>query len=276
MRTRYRKILVAAGAALASMALLASAAEAATPAPPYQDFAGCPSRAENHFVAECFKYTFTGGHIDFGNREVPVTNPIVFRGGSEQITGNYIANGEGGIVPVKQTVPGGLIGMTGLNWLDEAIASKEQLKLYATVELAGTPGSISEFPLILPVKIHLQNPALGSNCYLGSNASPLTLDLTAGTTNPPSPTEPITGELAGGFEAEAERPEVLTTSAPGKLVENAYAVPGANGCQLKVGPFTVPIDELVDAAYKFPTTAGADTTELNYSLSVVDPGVVYP
>src|SRR6185312_7649041 len=84
MRTRYRKILVAAGATLASMALLASAADAATPAPPYEDFAGCPSRAEVPFVASCVKYTFNGGSIGLGNREIPVTNPIVLHGGYEQ------------------------------------------------------------------------------------------------------------------------------------------------------------------------------------------------
>jgi hypothetical protein len=262
MRTRYRKILVAAGATLASMALLASAADAATPAPPYEDFAGCPSRAENHFVAECIKYTFSGGEIGFGNREVPVTNPIVLRGGSEQITGNFISNDEGGIVPVKQTVPGGLIGLTGLPWLDEALGSKEQLKLYATVELAGTPSSISEFPFVVPVKIHLQNPALGSNCYVGSNAAPINLKLAPGT-------------LAGGFESEAGRPEVLTTVEPGELVDSNYAVSGANGCQLKIGPFSVPIDELVDAAYELPATAGTNSTALDYTLSIVDPGVVY-
>src|SRR5262245_24652452 len=111
MRTRYRKILVAAGAALASMALLASAAEATTPAPPYEDFAGCPTHAENEFVASCIKYTLSGGKIGLGNREIPVTNPIVLRGGSEQITSKFIYNSEGGIVPVQQTVPGGLIGL---------------------------------------------------------------------------------------------------------------------------------------------------------------------
>ena len=62
MRTRYRKILVAAAlTALALTAIFATAANAATPAPPYQDFAGCPSRAENPFVAECIKFTFSNG-----------------------------------------------------------------------------------------------------------------------------------------------------------------------------------------------------------------------
>lgn len=276
MRTRYRKILVAAGATLASMALLASAAEAAKPAPPYEDFAGCPSKAENPFVASCIKYTFSSGEIGIGSREIPVTNPIVLRGGYEQISGDFIYNEEGGIVPVQQTVPGGLIGMTSLPWLDEILGSKEQLKLYATVELAGNPGSVSEPTFTLPVKVHLENPALGSSCYVGSSESPIDLDLTTGTTSPPAPNEPITGKAAGRLKAEAGRTSVKTSSAPGEYVDNAYAVPGANGCQLKLGPFHVPIDELVDAAYGLPAAAGANTAILDYTISTVNPTVIYP
>ena len=120
MRKRHRKILIAAAlSALASMAMLASAADAATPAPPYQDFAGCPNQAEQQFVGECIKYEFTGGHISFGNRDLPITNTIVLRGAFESVTGAFVFDYEGGIVPVRQTVPGGVIGMTGLKWLDE-------------------------------------------------------------------------------------------------------------------------------------------------------------
>lgn len=264
MRTRYRKILVAAAlTALALTAIFASAANAATPAPPYQDFAGCPSRAENPFVAECIKFTFDNGEIGIGNREVPLTNPIVLRGGVEQITGNFIYNAEGGIVPVQQTVPGGLIGLTGLKGLDEAVANNQQLKLYATVELAGNPGSVSEEPFTLPVKIHLQNQLLGSNCYVGSAANPIDLNLES--TAAPE-----------GIEAEAGRPEVFTTTSPGTYADNSYAVPGANGCQLTIGSFHLPIDELVNAAYDLPSAAGHNSTTFDYGFSVVEPTVVYP
>jgi hypothetical protein len=276
MRTRYRRILVAAGAALASMAMLASAAEAAKPAAPYEDFAGCPSHAEKPFVAACLKFTFGSGSIQIGKRQIPVTNPIVLRGGFEQETGNFLNNGEGGIVPVRQTVPGGLIGLTGFSWLDEVLGSKEQLKLYATVELAGNPGSVNEEVFALPVKIHLENPALGSSCYVGSTASSINLGLTPFTTSPPAPNKPISGEPAGEPVAEKSRPAVSTSSAPGKLVDNGYAVPGASGCSLKIGPFQVPIDEVVDSAYGLPAAAGTNTTTLGYTTSTVAPEVVYP
>jgi hypothetical protein len=114
MRLRYRRLLIAVGTALAAMALLAPVANAEKPAPPYEDFAGCPSEAEQPFVATCIKYEFATGKIGFGNREIPVTNTIILRGGLEQETANFLNNGEGGIIPVRQTVPGGLVGLTEL------------------------------------------------------------------------------------------------------------------------------------------------------------------
>jgi hypothetical protein len=263
MRKRHRKILVAAAlSALASMAILASAATAATPAPPYQDFAGCPSQAEQPFVGECIKYEFTGGHIGFGKRDIPVTNTIVLRGAIEQETENWLQNGEGGIVPVRQTVPGGLIGLTGYNWLDQAVESSSQLKLYATVELAGNVGSLLEPTLNVPVKVHLENAFLGKGCYVGSNASPIMLHLAT------------TTEL-GPFEEEASRPEVITATG-GVFGDSSYAVPGANGCAFNWGPIHQSIDGVVNSAYGLPAAAGANATSLNYSLSAVLPGVIYP
>lgn len=262
MRTRYRKILVAAAlTALALTAIFASAANAATPAPPYQDFAGCPSEAENPFVGDCIKYEFTGGHIGIGNREIPVTSPIVLRGGIEQETLDFIANSEGGIVPARQTVPGGLIGLTGYKWLDEALASSNALKLYATVELAGTPQNAFNSPFTVPVKVHLENQFLGNNCYVGSASNPITLNLN--TVRQPSE-----------FEEEAGR-EVLIQR-DGLFADSNYSVPAANGCQFNYGPIHASLDSLVNSRYDLPATAGSDTTELDYDLSLTFPSVIYP
>jgi hypothetical protein len=273
MRTRYRKILVAAAlTALALTAIFASAANAATPAPPYQDFAGCPSEAENESINTCEKIEFTGGHITFGNREVPVSNTIALRGGVEVGTGNFVFNNEGGIAPVRQVVPGGVIGMTGLNWLD--LFSANALKLYSTVELAGDLGSVRGSVLTVPVKLHLESPLLGKGCYVGSAASPINLNLTTGTTNPPAPNEPISGHLGSPLAPEAERPEVSVTNG-GLFVDNAYAVPAANGCKLEVGG-GISLDQLVNQRYDLPAAAGTNETMLDYNIARVLPEVVYP
>ena len=40
--------------------------------------------------------------------------------------------------------------------------------------------------LKLPVKVHLENPFLGSSCYVGSSSNPIIWNLTTGTTEPPA------------------------------------------------------------------------------------------
>ncbi|HEX3359907.1 MAG TPA: hypothetical protein VHS74_02845 [Solirubrobacterales bacterium] len=276
MSTRYRKILVAAAlTALALTAILASAANAATPAPPYQDFAGCPNAEESEFVGDCIKYEFTGGHIGFGKRDIPVTNPIVLRGGIESETEAFVFNSEGGIVPVRQPVPGGLVGLTGYKWLDEALGSSSLLKLYATVELAGQPVNVNEPPMTLPIKLHLENPFLGEGCYVGSAANPITLHLTTGTTSPPAPNLPISGHKPGAAEHEVSRPAVLTARS-GLFVDNAYSVPAASGCEFKFGPIHQSIDSQINSSYGLPSAAGNNTAELAFNVSLVLASVVYP
>ena len=277
MKLRHRRIFIAVAlVALASMAALASAALATKPAPPYEDFAGCPSEAEQPFIGDCLKYEFFGGQIGFGNREIPVTSPIILRGGAEQETSNFLFNGEGGIVPAKQLVPGGLVGLTGYKWLDEALGASELLKLYATVELAGQPGSVNAPAFTVPVRLHLENPFLGNGCYVGSTASPIPLGLTTGTTNPPAPYKPISGQPHGEFESEAARPEVLVSSTPGTYVDNAYSVPAASGCQFNFGPIHTPIDSVINSRYALPSAAGKNTTALKFNLALTFPEVVYP
>ncbi len=261
MRTRYRKILVAAAlTALALTAIFASAANAATPAPPYQDFAGCPTEAEHEFIASCEKYEFTGGNISFGNRNVPITTPFALVGGTESITGNFAFNDEGGLTTARQQVPGGVIGMTGLKWLDAF--SEKALKLYATVELAGQPGSVFEPTFSVPVKLHLESPLLGKGCYVGSDAEPINLNLEVAT----APSRP---------RPEAERPAVFLGKG-GVFVDNAYAVPAATGCNLEAGSFSIPLDSLVNSQYKLPAATGTNEASLNYNIAFVEPSVVYP
>lgn len=272
---RYRRLFATVVAAFASLALLASAAQAATPAPPYEDFAGCPSKAEDTSVASCFKYVFNGGHLQLGKKNIPVTNPIVLRGGYKKNTGVFAGNSEAGIVPVRQTVAGGLIGLTGLTWLDDVLSTKEQLKVYATVESAGQPGTLLGLPLTVPVKVHLENPLLGGSCYVGSNESPIVLNLTTGTTSPPAPNVPISGQLAGEFEPETGRPKVQLAQG-GVFVDNSFAVPGAGGCQLNLGALHIPINGLVNAASGLPAAAGTNEAVLNFDLATVAPKVVYP
>jgi hypothetical protein len=268
-------LLTTVGAALAILAMAVPAAQATPPAAPYQDFAGCPSYAEDDTVAICMKMVFDGGHLQLGKKNIPVTNPFTLRGGLRQVSFAYLANSEGGLSSAKQTVEGGLIGLTGLGWLDQVLSEKEQLKVYATVELAGEPGPLAEDPFTLPIKVHLENPVLGNTCYVGSNESPIQLSLITGTTNPPPPNKPITGNFGTEFAPEPGRPEVIQ-SLDSNYVDNSFAVPGATGCQLNLGSLHIGINGLVNATAGLPAAAGTNEAVLANDFFFTSPGVIYP
>jgi hypothetical protein len=79
----------------------------------------------------------------------------------------------------------------------------------------------------LPVKIHLENPVLGQNCFVGSSAAPIKWELTMGETSPPAPNTPIKGSF-GAVEFLEEA--LMLESKGAKLVDNAWAAPAATGC----------------------------------------------
>ena len=266
------KSLGAAVAALVAVAMLAPAAQATTPAPGYGDFAGCPSPAEKAGIALCVRSVVTGGHVKIGSKEVPIANPITISGGVEEGLTGFSANAKGGLTLVKQKVPGGVIGLTGLTWLAEFLGS-EALTLYAVTEAAGLP-TLSFTDLTLPVRVHLINPVLGNNCRIGSFTSPIVFHLTFGTTSPPPPNKPITGvEPVAEFEPARE----IITLNHGTYVDNSFAAPGANGCVLTLfGFIPVSINGVVNAASGLPAAAGTNETVQNISTELVESSHVYP
>jgi hypothetical protein len=265
------KLLAAVGTALMALAMIAPLAQAATPNPGFERFAGCPTPAENPTVAGCLRSVVTSGHFKMGNKNVPITNPITLTGGVNEELGGFVANSEGGMKPVKQQVPGGVIGLTGLDWLVNFL-SLEGLKLYAVTELVGQP-AVGE-TLTLPLRVHLINPVLGSKCYVGSASSPILLNLTSGTTNPPPPAMPISGK-APEFHPDPAT-EILTFN-NGTYVDNSFSAPGANGCTLTLfGFIPVSINGLVNSTSGLPAPAGTNETVQNIDIEVVPVSRVYP
>jgi hypothetical protein len=266
-----RRLTAVTGAAIAVVALAAPAAGAATPAKGYEQFAGCPTQAENPEVAVCTRSVIKGGHFKMGNKNVPITKPITLTGGLNSSLNGFVANSEGGLKPVKEQVPGGVIGLTGLDWLVNFL-NLEALQLYAVTELVGQP-QIGE-TLSLPIRVHLINPALGSKCYVGSASNPIVLNLTEGTTNPPPPNQPISGtnpEIVENPETE------ILAFRNGTYVDNAFAAPGANGCKLTVlGLIPIDLDGIVDAASGLPAAAGTNETVQEMDLEFVPSSRVYP
>jgi hypothetical protein len=267
------RVLAALVAAAMTAALMAPLAQAETPAPGYGQFAGCPSpKSENPGITNCLRTLVTGGHFKMGNKDVPITEPIELVGGTE-LGENFSFNSKGGLLPAKQRVPGGVVGLTGLDWLLEFLGG-EALELYAVTELAGTPKILSVEHVQLPIKVHLINPVLGNNCRVGSNSSPINLDLTTGTTSPPGPNEPITGKSP---EFVFDPATHILHANNGTFVDNSFAAPGANGCVLTLfGFIPVSLNEVINLASGLPSPAGSNETVQNFDLEVVASENVYP
>jgi len=270
-RRRLVKSVPAIVAATAVMLVGGSAAQAATPAPGFEQFAGCPSPAENPGVVSCIRAVITGGNFKMGSKNVPISKPMVLSGGLGEGSKGFFYNSKGGLTPVKQLVPGGVIGLTGLDWLVNFL-SIEALQLFAVTELAGSPDFSGE-TLPLPIKVHLVNPALGSNCYVGSSSNPIKLNLTMGTTSPPPPAKPISGNEPTKVFLENN----IFHAEGVKMVDNAFSAPGASGCVLTLfGFIPISINGLVNSQSGLPSPAGYNETVQNVNQELTSPEFVYP
>lgn len=262
-------LLVAIAATM--VALLAPAAQATEPAPGYEQFAGCPSPEENPAVEICTRSVVNSGHFQMGSKTVPITDPIELSGGLTSDL-KLVFNSKGGLSPAQQQVPGGVIGITGLDWLVNFL-DVDALQLFAVTELAGTP-QIKTDGLRLPIKVRLVNPVLGKNCYVGSSANPIVLELTTGTTNPPPPNEPITGKEV---EETVDEEKFIIHGSNGVFVDNAFSAPAASGCKLTLlGFLPVSLDGLVNSQAGLPAAAGTNETVQNFDVEISFPFLIYP
>lgn len=269
MRIRARLATVLATAFVA-VAVQSPAAFATTPAPGYEQFAGCPSPAENPTIEICTHAAINGGYFQMGNKNVPISKQMTMSGGFNGELAGFTANSKGGLAPAKQLVPGGVIGLTGLDWLVNFL-NIEALQLYAVTELVGPPSLGAD--LSLPIRVHLINPVLGNKCYVGSASTPIQLHLIEGTTSPPPPNTPISGVP---FEFKGDENGILTLN-NGTIVDNSFAAPGASGCVLTLfGFIPISINGLVNSASGLPAPAGTNATSQNISMQLVPSALVYP
>jgi hypothetical protein len=261
----------------ASILVLAVAAPAMAESKEFAVFAQCPTK--NPAVALCFYVQSTGQEFIIGNKTVPVNKTITLQGGSivNEETGaeTFVAaaNGES-LSKTPLTVPGGLLGIKAPTWWPKFLQEwfNKQINegltgVTATAELVANPGisrsnllSAEGVALSLPVRLHLNNAILGSACYLGSKAHPVTFELTTGTTNPPKPNVPITGTVG---ELKFNEAFTKVTVSGNKVVDNAFSAPGTEGCG---GIFSLFINELVEKILGVPSPAGHNTAILTGSL----------
>jgi hypothetical protein len=246
---KKRRLAGGFAAILAVVAAMAVPAVSSAHTGEFAKFNYCPS--SNTEVRKCLYSVTAGGYVQLGNKKVPIVNPVVLQGGygkadPETFMAKFYAatNGET-LSKAAQPVPGGLTGLVNCKEISNfflRIACEATLEngftgVNSTLELA-LPASeiqISErhqlfeegTALRLPVKVHLENPLLGSSCYIGSSSNPIWWNLTTGTTSPPSPAKPISGAVGEGTIIEEEQIIKYTGV---KLVDNAWSAPGASGC----------------------------------------------
>jgi len=273
-----RKVLLCLSAATLLMLSLAAPALAQLKGD-FTVFAQC--QVKNPEVDLCIHATSSSGELKVGKVTIPITKAITLQGGTivDDVTGQEkfvgAANGET-LSKAAQAVPGGLSAVVDPTGLPKTLRESYE-KLFtegltgvtATIELVGLP-TISLTNLVqeedvalgLPVEVKLSNPFLGNECYIGSQADPLMLELTTGTTSPPGPNAPISG-TAGALSFE-DADEIVVIDGY-RLVDNAFAVPGAKGCG---GINSAFIDPAVDAQVGLPAAAGRNTAILEGTMQV--------
>jgi hypothetical protein len=270
MLRRVRRWLPA--VALTITALTAAApAGAATPAKGFEQFAGCPTPAEDPTISICINSRIKAGFFKLGTRSVGIQNAMRLTGGVNEQLGGFRAGPNGGLRGAKQPVPGGLVGITGLDFLVDLL-SVEQLQVFALPELVGQP-LIGE-GITLPIRVRLVNPLLGNNCYIGSVAKPIRLEMIEGTTNPPPPNKPISGR-APDFNQDPV--SGILTFSNGLFVDNSFASPGASGCVLNLlGLLGLDVNALVNVQSGIPAAAGTNETQQEIDIELAGIGSVFP
>lgn len=286
-------------AMLVAVLAFAPAAWAIEPTGDFAVFKQCPRFTTG--VTLCIYAETLGGEVTLHKQTVPINgdgkHAIKLQGGivtPEEGEGELFVgalNGET-LSKTPQKVPGGLAGLvdctaikgsgalellarrscetafengaTGVNAVTELAKPASEI-IVNTAALESGEGTT----LGLPVKVHLENTLLGSECYIGSSAHPLQLNFTVGTTSPAPPNKPISGKVGESeFKDELEFihfPETV-------LVNNEFAAPEATGCG---GLFASILTPIVNEKIGLPSPDGLNTA---IERNMVDiggvPGVV--
>ena len=244
----------------------------------------------------CSHSETTGGEIVIGNSTVSISNnPDTVDLGSYPTTRFGFLGPEAIVTPTNgqvfggpaQVVPGGLLGLTGI--LAPLSKPLDPInKVTSSIELAGpiTPSTVVDptamtaffcatgsldscfgapspaTVLRMPIKVHLHNITLGPNCYIGSNANPIVLNLQETPTSAPVESGVGNATVVSGVE----------------VADDTFAVPGASGCGL-LGT----LDLALDLKVGLPSPSGKNAALIDEdgeiepaALVCQDRGETYP
>ncbi|GLF98378.1 hypothetical protein [Streptomyces yaizuensis] len=238
-------------------------------------------------IASCVSSTSPAGSITLG-RTTARTGATDLQFGVVQntTTGEFtVVPPPGGAISGAPTeIPGGLLGLMcpgGIPVVSDIcrlLTDNSLNRVTATVESAGAPtgfdlgaGLGTGRPIVtLPVRVRLQNPFLGSQCYIGSAADPIRLR-PANTTAPAFAVQRFQGDGTPDDEGDMLR-FALTGNTQG---DSTFAVPRAQGCGL-LGI----LNGAIDLKTGLPSAAGRNSLVLNgaatYSAGLTAPGLFLP
>lgn len=278
------KVRIALLGALAVMAILtpASPASAQTLNGIWAPFNRCPVDSPLILASDgvssapaCIAAASPSGSIKLGNSTQTTGATNLQLGATIAAATNIfslVSPSGGALVAEPVDVEGGLLGLMCpsdiplVSTICAGLVGSELNAVTATVEPAGEPSNFSRTaalslgqPIVtLPVKVHLENPILGPNCYIGSNSDPIVL-------RPKNITRPTLSSAVGALDG--------TPMAGGRLVrltglstqgDDSFAVPGATGCGL-LGV----LNTAVNQQQGLPSPSGNNNLVLNDASSAI-------
>lgn len=239
-------------------------------------------------VALCVASHSTSGAIKIGNITATTGDTDLQVGLVQNTsTGVYsvVAPSGGALVAAPVQIPGGLLGLMcpsnipAVTAVCDEITNSQLNAVTAVVEPAGTPsnfslegGISSGVPIItVPVKIHLENPLIGPDCYIGSDSAPILLQ----PENATAPAIQIEQFDGNGTPNATNGAMAAIFSTGGTQEDNTAAIPGASGCGL-LGI----LDLAVDLKVGLPSASGNNSLLLNdasaYLAGLTDPASAAP
>ncbi|MEU8675159.1 hypothetical protein [Streptomyces sp. NPDC048560] len=236
-------------------------------------------------IATCISSSSATGSIKLGSSLVPTTRTDLQLGVIQRSDGTttLVAPAEGALVADSAAIPGGLLGLMCPSGIPLVSSICRQLtdvslnKVTATIEPAGAPRdfnmaaafSVDEPILTIPVRIHLKNPFLGDNCYIGSTSNPILLKPRNGTA-PSLSLQQFDGDGTPSDTGEMGR----YTFSGADQADTTYAVPGASGCGAGL------LNWAVNLKTGLPSASGSNNVKLNdtttYFGSPYDPASLAP
>jgi hypothetical protein len=266
---------LAAVIAVATAVLCSAPSALAHPTGEYEPFGECPYG--NPAVEDCVLGTFSGS-LELGTRTIALTNPITLQGGYSGPPPETLFYGASNGVTLSknsQAVPAGLLkGSPPPSWPPalqerfEEMVEEGLTGVSATIELAGPSKGLTTIQLdtenllfeegtalSLPVRIKLDNPFLGSECYVGSVSEPIQFRLTTGISNA------LSGSAGSWFFNEEF---TIVKIKKLKLVDGYFWSLGAKGCGGEAAAEYV--DPFVDSFFGLPAGVGENGVELKGTL----------